>query len=123
MSLTLEQVENLLVAVNNEDSKAKSWRDHWDSVSDLEWSTIEDIFDYNGGKTFTTHGRTISGEDFDTGGEGHAEEVYMVFKTIDIDGAVQYWRKDGYYASYAGSEWDGDLREVELVERTVVFYE
>lgn len=54
----------------------------------------------------------------DFGGQGQGDEIWIVFKVGD-----QLFRKEGYYASHYGSDWDGDLCEVEAVERTVTFYE
>lgn len=54
----------------------------------------------------------------DTGGEGHGESVWVVVKIGD-----QLFRKPGYYASHYGTDWDGTLEEVQVVERTVTFYE
>lgn len=60
-------------------------------------------------------------EDF--GGEGQGETRYIVIEVTDSAGATQFFRKDGYYSSYDGSDWDGDFREVKAQPRTVVFYE
>lgn len=118
MSLTVEQVEKLLVDAYNQEQG----REVWDY--DIEyWYEIEELFGWDADKSFVVHGRTIAAESFDTGGEGHAEDIYMVFRTVDVDGTVQYWRKEGYYASFDGDNWDGDFREVKPVERVVTFYE
>lgn len=53
-----------------------------------------------------------------TGGEGGGEDAYVVFKLGD-----RYFRKQGYYASHYGTDWDGELREVNPVQRVVTFYE
>lgn len=52
------------------------------------------------------------------GGEGSGEERWIV---IEVGGRL--FRKDGYYASYEGSTFDSDLREVRAVEKPVTFYE
>ncbi len=54
----------------------------------------------------------------DTGGEGHGESCHYVFQVGD-----QLFRKDGYYASHYGTDWDGSLYEVQAVERTATLYE
>lgn len=51
------------------------------------------------------------------GGEGEGEYRALVFS---IDGRL--FRKEGYYASHWGTEWDGDLEEVEEYEKTVTDY-
>ena len=55
--------------------------------------------------------------EYDGGGEGHGEYIYLVFKIGD-----RYFRKTGYYASFDGSNWDGSLEEVEPFEKTVTDY-
>lgn len=52
------------------------------------------------------------------GGQGEGENIWCVFQLGD-----QLFRKEGYYASHYGSDWDGDLYECEVVERTVKFYD
>lgn len=115
--LTVEQVEQLLVDVYNQNYK---WAD---GSEDINWNEIEELFEWGNSDGYEAHGVKIENADFDTGGEGHAEDIHMVFKTTDRNGNVQYWRKNGYYASYDGSSWDGDFREVRPVERLVTFYE
>lgn len=55
----------------------------------------------------------------ETGGEGSAEYIWQVWKVTDAEGNVQYFKKEGYYMSYDGSNWDGTLFEVEPFEKTV----
>lgn len=47
-------------------------------------------------------------------GEGDRE---LIFKIDD-----RLFSKSGYYSSYDGNEWDGDLTEVEAYEYTAVGY-
>lgn len=138
--LKATDIEGLLVAVHNEHERQEvlsrandSWYierygsgyvyepELWEGEVD-SWYELEEIF---GGAdvSFNIDGIKVEAAEFDTGGEGHGEDIYMVFKTTDKDGVVQLWRKDGYYASYDGDNWDGDFREVKAVERVVVFYE
>lgn len=56
----------------------------------------------------------------ESGGEGQGDHMHIV---IQVEASGQYFRIDGYYSSYGESEFDGELREVQLVERTVKFYE
>lgn len=139
--LKATDIELLLVKVHNEHERQEVLRrvnesryierygsdyvyepELWEDGEVDSWYDIEEIF---GGKdvSFTIDGIKVEAVEFDTGGEGHGEDIYMVFKTTDADGVVQLWRKDGYYASYDGDNWDGDFRKVDAVERVVVFYE
>lgn len=45
------------------------------------------------------------------GGEGQGDELWVVFNVTNSEGS-RTWRKSGWYASYSGSDWDGDLEEV-----------
>lgn len=56
------------------------------------------------------------------GHEGDGEVRYIVVSISDGTD-TRWFRKDGYYASYDGTTWDGVLREVKPVEKTVTFYE
>lgn len=51
------------------------------------------------------------------GGEGQGDDRWVVF---EVNGRL--YEKDGYYASYDGTTWDGDLYEVKPVEVTVTKY-
>lgn len=55
-------------------------------------------------------------EDFG-GGEGSGEERWVVVQIGD-----QLFRKTGWYASHYGSEFDGDLEEVEAYQKTITAY-
>ena len=57
--------------------------------------------------------------DGETGGEGSGEYIWQVWSVKDADGNEQFFRKTGYYMSYEGSTWDGDLTEVVPFEKTV----
>lgn len=52
------------------------------------------------------------------GGEGQGDERWVVIRFGD-----RYFRKDGYYASYDGTTWDGDFREVKPTQKTITVYE
>lgn len=65
------------------------------------------------------HGKVRVEDDEETGGEGSQESIYIVLSVTahvveDGIGAERkrYFRKQGYYASYDGSNWDGDFHEV-----------
>ena len=53
----------------------------------------------------------------DTGGEGHGEYVYVVIKVGD-----ELFRKEGYYASHYGTDWDGRFEKVEAYVEPVTKY-
>lgn len=81
--------------------------------SDLAWVLRKD-------------GETIDGVTYrvveDFGGEGLGDTRYIVI-AVEDGNSVQYFRKDGYYASYDGSTWDGDFREVKAEQKTITVYE
>lgn len=51
------------------------------------------------------------------GGEGQGDDYWVVFKVGD-----QFFKKNGWYASYDGGELDGDLHEVFPTEVTRTEY-
>ncbi len=51
-------------------------------------------------------------------GDSDVMTTVVLFKNHDV-----YIRMDGYYASYDGSEWDGEFHEVKPVVKEVTFYE
>lgn len=57
------------------------------------------------------------------GGEGQGDEYWIVFKIDFPSGETKLYRVNGWYSSYDGHEFDGDLHEVRPVEKLVTFYE
>jgi hypothetical protein len=46
------------------------------------------------------------------GGEGQGDHAHMVFLVVDDRGFVRHYKKDGFYASHYGTDWDGEFYEV-----------
>jgi hypothetical protein len=126
MSITANE---LLVELGKLDGGEDEF-DGWDELADAlkgPFNRIEDPsarrgyrYEYGPAPEFT-FGKIEVVKQF--GGEGQGDSQYIVVKVTAPDGEEQFFRKDGYYSSYDGGEWDGDFREVKAVERTVVFYE
>jgi hypothetical protein len=58
------------------------------------------------------------------GGEGSGEYTWFVLSIEPEDGLDTFLvRKEGYYASYNGTEWDGAFEIVEPREKTITVYE
>jgi hypothetical protein len=96
--------------------------DYGDNVS---WGAVEELFwSYRDPKVEKEVGGSKVTLQEQHGGEGEGDEYWLVFRVENSDGSEQFFRVDGYYASYDGTSWDGaQLREVNAVPRTVVFYE
>jgi hypothetical protein len=60
--------------------------------------------------------------DVEGGGEGSGEYTHVVIK-VTQSGVVRYFKKTGYYSSYGGSDWDGEIRSVWPTTKTVTVYE
>ena len=61
-------------------------------------------------------------EDF--GGDGMGGYTWFVLRIEPEDGSAPFLvRKEGYYASYDGSTWDGDFAIVEPREKMITVYE
>ena len=83
----------------------------WHAISYAEPGAISEI-PLRGEKVKAIY---IDGE---SGGEGSGESVWTIIRV-----GVQFFKKTGYYASYDGTHWDGDVTEVKRKQRTVTFYE
>lgn len=51
---------------------------------------------------------------------GGMDEGSYAALILEIDGRL--FRKEGYYASHYGTDWDGTMEEVEAYEKTVTDY-
>jgi hypothetical protein len=58
-------------------------------------------------------------EDF--GGMDMGSTRYVVFSISDCNN-TRFFRKDGFYASHYGTDWDGEFREVKPVQKTITVY-
>lgn len=83
----------------------------WSELADCEH---EPVAVEGAGSVEVVHG--------ETGGEGAAEHCEMVFKVTAGDGTVRFFKKEGWYQSFNGTEWDGDFFEVEPALRTITVY-
>ena len=101
-----EKVQTLI------DEEAKGFEEGWYSFAELEgWGE-------NPNKTIELEGfGTIEFvEDF--GGEGMGDQRWTVFKIGE-----RFFRTNGYYDSWNGAEWHGDIEEVVPKEVVRVEYE
>jgi hypothetical protein len=114
-------VESYGEEVDAED--AEDYDEHW---AELAWSLKSEYIWTPTGREEKVPGQTVGDihvtcvENF--GGEGKGDSRWVVFSFADATG-TKYFRKDGYYASYDGSTWDGEFREVTPRQRQVTFYE
>jgi hypothetical protein len=60
--------------------------------------------------------------DSEGGSEGDGEYTHVVIKVTQGD-VTRYFKKTGYYSSYGGSDWDGEIRSVWPATKTVTVYE
>lgn len=56
------------------------------------------------------------------GGEGEGDYAALIFTVTDATGNTRLFRKEGYYASFHGTDWDGTFAEVEAYDKTVTDY-
>ena len=76
---------------------------------DLDISNVEVVFEGETVDVKLVH---------ETGGMDVGSNASMTFKIGD-----QFFKKEGYYASHYGYDWDGDFFEVKPVERVITGYE
>lgn len=105
---TAREIDDAVIALQDEDA------DYYD-----EESTWGSIAYGDGPKALPLRGQMVPLVLVkQEGGQGQGDEIWCVVKIGD-----QLFRKEGYYASHYGSDWDGDLYECEAVARVVTFYE
>lgn len=97
---TARQVEDALKDVEELDWYNLAWEDYDQETLNIEGEEVK-----------------FSLVESDPGGEGHGEYVFLVIKVGD-----QLFRKEGFYASHHGTDWDGDFSEVEPKGVTVTKY-
>ncbi|MFE7717522.1 hypothetical protein ACFU44_00595 [Nocardia rhizosphaerihabitans] len=56
-------------------------------------------------------------------GEGGGDYAAIIFEIVAEDGSTRLFKKEGYYASYDGYTWDGDLYEVRPASKLITVYE
>lgn len=103
MSFTATQVEELV---------SKYEEDHGDELDGNVYESIK----WGSDIEVPGLGKLELVEDF--GGEGQGDDYWVVFKVGD-----QFFKKNGWYASYDGGELDGDLYEVVPVQVSRTEYE
>jgi hypothetical protein len=106
MTLTTVEVENAIEAYNEEAEEIGS-----DFVETLEYSKQGETVPLSVGDAVEV--------DAKWGKEGGGDKIWVVFRIGD-----QLFRKEGYYSSYNGDEWEeGDITEVKQIPKTVFVYE
>jgi hypothetical protein len=103
MTFTLKQVNDAISA----------WEETYDGDSFYDEVEYEDE-----GIELTIDGQKVVAKKEDSyGGEGQGDEYWVVFRIND-----QLFRVDGYWQSWEGGEYDGDLYEVEPYQVMVTRY-
>ena len=65
----------------------------------------------------------VTGVEDHGGGEGSGEERWFVFKITDEFGGERLFRRNGYYASFHGSDFDGPTEEVVPAQKMITVFE
>lgn len=111
-SWTPEQVADALLSYAEEELDWGSYGEYINSISPVD------------GKQFDVPGLGIvtivayHGYDSDKNYDSWYEQMYIVFEIMG-----KLYRATGTYTSYAGSEWDEELKLVIPKEKTVIEYE
>jgi hypothetical protein len=120
--LTAKQVTAAIVVAQNREGLAsheRYVRDYpqyedrgYEDIEDPDWGEIGSSLDTSVGEV-----KLIE----DVGGEGQGDHAHVVIQTVATG---QFFRINGYYSSYDGTDWyDSELHEVQPVTKTVVVYE
>lgn len=94
-----------------------------ESAHDGMWSSIRyqgegHVFYGIGGLEYITIIETVGGN------EGDGEYQHVVLKVVTKDEDLYYFKKEGFYSSWDGSDWDeGELTQVELRQKVINVYE
>lgn len=83
---------------------------------DEEWCGISELSE------FVVEGLGTIAKVYEEGGEDQGSHAEVVFSVTQEDGEVQYFKKEGSYASYDGYYWDGDFEEVSVRTKVVTYY-
>lgn len=92
-------------------------------LEDFGWGELKsDLCDYATGRYI--YSLILRGEEVEIkgeaafGGRDQGSEAWVVFRVGD-----QLFRKQGYYASHYGFDWDGTFEEVVATPKTITVYE
>lgn len=120
LKVTAERVTEKLLEYYNEDLSRLEDGDYYDDAGvgyfeEIAGDLSEDLYG-NGIEVDGLHLTLVE----QVGGEGEGDEYFVVF-TIQETG--QFFRFDGYYSSYDGTNWeDTALREVQKTAKTITVY-
>lgn len=92
---------------------------HYEDSHEAGWDAVQEHSDQDGGWP-TPIGSLEQIDSF--GGEGKGDEYWMILRLTQGD-VERTFKKEGYYASHYGHEWDGYFSEVSPVEKTVIVWE
>lgn len=116
MSVTVDQAQRLLVKAYNEgneyiNAETADETEPEDGWGELGWCL----------RTPQTVGNHTVQTEEQFGGEGQGDKLWAVF-SVKTGDETQYFRMSGWYASYDGFNWDGDLEEVKAQEKTIIVW-
>lgn len=87
------------------------------------WHELEEALEHSSAKAVLPGIGTATIVESYGGGEGSGEERWFVFKVTDDAGDERTFRRNGYYASFIGSEFDGPTDQVAPAEKTITVWE
>ena len=96
-----------------------------DSVDDVSWDQVQEVFFWSDKDSYPSDDLDswVSGVMTQGGGEGDGEYTCMVFKLVNRSTQEEtFFKMEGYYASYDGTSWDGNLHQVRATQKLVTFY-
>ncbi|WPH57741.1 hypothetical protein [Mycobacterium phage WXIN] len=138
MSYTIAALDE---AIENEDTP---WEGDWGEFeeaadADYEYREVpantegafEERYGANAGKWFKRfdkkRGVSLDGIGYaelidQFGGEGKGDDYWFVIKVTDEAGEERFFRRNGYYASFHGSDLDGPTDEVKQQEKVITVW-
>jgi hypothetical protein len=118
-NLSASEIQNLIEAGWSTYDPESEWSSPKDRVEDSEvWDEWDDY------QTQQIEGLgAVTVLDSVGGSEGGGEYAHKIVRVSNSQGDHRFFQKPGWYQSYDGAHWDGDLFEVAPVQRTVTVWE
>ncbi|MBF6085172.1 hypothetical protein IU485_27750 [Nocardia cyriacigeorgica] len=127
MSYTIDDLHRALVKWGNAHPEREGeWDDEDDPIDDEPdnnaWHLILEALESGEKKIDLPDIGTLHlAESF--GGEGEGDRYWFAFSITDANGQQRWFRRDGWYASHYGGEYEGPTTEVHPVQTIITVYQ
>lgn len=102
---------------DEEKAEMLEYRDYYTPGCLISWDELAWEAEHDRAKVTINDVEYLISKVHETGGMDKGSDACYVFKIGQV-----YIKKEGFYASHYGNDWDGDLYQVEPFEKTIVDY-